>query len=302
MSFEQRDFTSSEAEFSEMRELVRKTCARSPLPQTWRLSQHENWYYASLYLETPAYFGSRAHLWRDPDGKLQAFCLRYYDTLYQVVDPDCGCPEALAAEMLAWAAQNWSSKTGILETTAFEADTQRTALLARNGFKDSGPRSMLRLYDLTRERPAAALPPGFQVATLAETGSREERIALERAVWNSPRLDELWFKGKSSSPIYSFDWDMLAVSPQGDLAAFILIWVDWQNHSAEIDPLGTHPDYRSQGIARALVTQAFQRLNAARIRWMTIESESDPQVPANRLYASLEPVETHQTHRWVRKE
>ena len=301
MSFEQCDFNAGENEFAEMRELVRKTCTRSSLPKTWRLSLHENWYYASLYLEESGYFSSRAHLWRSASGQLQAFCLRYYDTLHLVVDPDCPDPDALEAELLGWAWENWVSKAGTLETAAYEADTHLTALLYGQGFEDSGPRSTLRIYDLERAYPAAALPPGFQVTSLAETGAREERIALERAVWNSPGLDELWFKGKSSSPIYSFDWDLLAVSPQGDLAAFILIWIDWQDHSAEIDPLGTHPDYRSQGIARALVAQAFQRLNAAGIRWMTIESEPDPQVPANRLYASLEPAATHQAHRWVKK-
>ena len=300
MSFEQSDFSCRESEFGEMRELVRKAAARGPLPQTWRLSQHENWFYASRYLERPEYFSSRARLWRDDAGVLRAFCLRYYDTLHLVLDPEAD-EQALAPRLLDWAAGHWATRSGQLETAAYAADSARASLLERLGFEDQGPLSSLRLYDLARELPPAAFPPGYAVASLAETGAREERIALERAVWNSPSLDELWFKGKSSSPFYSFDWDLLAVSAQNELAAFLLVWIDPRSRSAEIDPLGTHPDYRSQGIARALVTQAFQRLHAAGVRWMTIESEPDPEVPANRLYSSLNPLQTHTAHRWVKK-
>jgi len=87
-SFVQRDFIPAEGEFGEMRELVRKASFHNPLPQTWRLAQHENWYYASLYLEEPEYFARRARLWRDEMGTLRAFCLRYYDTLHMVLDPE----------------------------------------------------------------------------------------------------------------------------------------------------------------------------------------------------------------------
>lgn len=301
MIYQAYNYTHSESEFAEMRALLRKTAAHSKLPLTWRLAQHENWYYASLYTEPREYFTSRVQLWRDTSGKLGAFCIRCCDTGHLILDPALEKDMEMRAAMLEWVETHWGNANRAVELLAYEQDIEQHHLLAQRGYLDEGYVSWLRVYDITREIPAAALPSGFRFATLAETGAREERIELERAVWKRPDLDETWFKGKSSSPVYSFDWDILAVSSQRELAAFVVVWVDWQNHSAEIDPMGTHPDYRHQGIARALVIEAFQRLNTAGISRLTIESESDPDHPANRLYASLDPIGTHRSHRWVKR-
>lgn len=301
MTHQAFDYTHSENEFAEMRALLRKAAAHSKLPLSWRLAQHENWYYASLYTEPREYFTSRVQLWRDESGQLGAFCIRYYNTSHLVLDPALQKDTQMQETILDWVETHWSGAEQAVELHAYELDIQQRRLLAQRGYLDEGYISWLRIYDLAREIPAAALPPGFRFATLAETGAREERIDLERAVWKRPDLDEAWFKGKSSSPIYSFDWDLLAVSSQRELAAFVLLWVDWQYHSAEIDPMGTHPDYRHQGIARALVIEAYQRLCSAGISRLTIESEADPDHPANRLYASLNPIETHRCHRWVKR-
>jgi len=301
MTFQSCAYTHSDSEYAETRDLIRKAAAQSKLPRTWRLASHENWYYASMYLEPREYFTSRVQLWRDDSGKLGGFCIRYYDTTHLVLDPALEKDGALKESMLDWAENHWAGQNGALEVLAYEQDIEQRRLLAGRGYLDEGYVSWLRVYDLTGEIPSAALPPGFHFATLAETGARDERIALEQAVWKRPDLDEAWFRGKSSSPYYSLDWDILAVSPQRELAAFVVVWVDWAQHSAEIDPMGTHPDYRHQGIARAIVVEALQRLAAAGITRLTIESEADPDYPANRLYASLNPVETHRCRRWVKR-
>ena len=295
MTLQAFNFTHSESEFGEMRALLRAACAASKRPLTWRLPQHENWHYAAPLPQ------QRAHLWRDPSGSLAAFCLSSDSVTHLVLAPAFEHDAQLKETLLDWVEEHWSSPGQPVELLAYEHDIEQRRLLAQRGYLDEGYVSWLRVYDLNRDMPGAALPPGFRFATLAESGTRDERIELERAVWKKPGLDQDWFKGRNASPFYSFDWDLLAVSSQRELAAFVLLWLDKQYHSAEIAPMGTAPDYRHQGIARALVIEAYQRLSAAGISRLTIESESDPDHPANRLYASLSPIETHGGRRWVKR-
>ena len=304
MDLESRDDIHSASIYAEMRALLRQSCAARKIPQPLRLSRLEAWYYAPQALEPPEYFNSRAHLWRAPDGRLAAFCLRADATVHCVVDPALPNGPSIEEELLDWVEANWSGPHPVeCEARAYELDLEQRRLFAQRGYLDAGYASTLRIYDLNRPYAAAALPSRFRFATLAETGAREERIALEQAVWTHerPAPSQAWFRGKTASPFYSFDWDLLAISSQGELAAFILVWVDWQNHCAEIDPMGTHPDYRHQGIARAVVIEAFQRLASAGITRLYIESDADPDAPANRLYASLDPVQTHIARRWIKR-
>jgi ribosomal protein S18 acetylase RimI-like enzyme len=156
----------------------------------------------------------------------------------------------------------------------------------------------VRIYDLAKPYSEAALPPGFRITTLAENGNTAERIALENSIWGV-KLDEVWFRGKSSAPSYSLDWDLLVVSPEGRQVAACLVWIDSRNHLAEIDPLGTHPDYRGRGLARALVLESFRRMRASGMRYAYIASEYYGNV-VNHLYASLQPIETYQGHHWIK--
>jgi ribosomal protein S18 acetylase RimI-like enzyme len=79
------------------------------------------------------------------------------------------------------------------------------------------------------------------------------------------------------------------------------VWVDELNRYGEIDPLGTHPDYRRLGLARALVAESFRRMRAAGLQRAYIESDADPNNVVNCLYESFGPIETYHGHRWVKE-
>jgi ribosomal protein S18 acetylase RimI-like enzyme len=293
-------YTHSPIEFDKMRCLIQDSYSASLRPLNWRLAMLENWNYTSAPRYPHQYFTSRAHLWRESQGRLAGCLIRYYDTVFPQIHPQ---DPALEDQMLAWAEENWFYYEGFLKTTALENDQDRKALLERRGYIDRGVHSHTRIYDLARDLPVTPLPPGFRIASLAdEAGSPgwvARRVEVERAVWNSPALDEVWFRGKASSPHYSPAWDLVVVAPDGCYAAFCLVYVDDRNRLAEIDPLGTHPAFRRLGLARAMVTETMHRARQEGLRYLYIQSDPDPDIPANRLYASLGPLETYRDHAWV---
>jgi ribosomal protein S18 acetylase RimI-like enzyme len=291
------DYTHSQEELDESRELSLLSYTASHKPRNWRVALLENWSYASRYMEPVAYFTDSVHLWRNEANELVGYLIRYYDKTYPQVHPEY---QFLEDEMWEWAEQHWSGEDARIVTVAFDYDTTRTELLVQRGYQKTGETDLVHIHDLSRSFPPAALPAGFRIASLSEIGNHAERVALENSIWGVT-LDEAWFRGKSSAPSYSLDWDLVVVSPDGQQVAASLVWVDARNQSGEIDPLGTHPDFRRLGLARALVAESFRRMRAAGLQRAYIASEADPNNVVNRLYESFKPIETYHGHRWVKE-
>ena len=293
MKFHETNYTHSEAEIEELRAFLVKSYARDLKPFNWRLALTENWIFASRYLEPLEYFTDRVHLWRNASGELLAFVIRGTNWINIQVDYD---HRSLEAEILDWVENHPMPGQENFNTMVYDWDTERQKLLSERGYQNLGAIEDVRIYDLARTYPPILLPPGYRFSSMAEYGNHAERVDLENCVWNAS-LDEAWFRGKSSAPSYSFDWDLLAVSPEGKLAAYSLVWLYPQNQTAEIDPVGTHPDHRQRGLSRALVLESFRRMVEDGIRHAYIASETrDPVV--SHLYSSLQPVEMYQGYHW----
>ena len=296
MAIHDVDYTHSETEFEEMRELLVQSYLVSRKPLNWRLAMAENWNYASRYLEPIEYFISRVHLWRNDEGELVSFLICDDFLIYLQVDYRYRYSEA---QMVDWAERNWAGNRTQISTMVYDWDINRQKLLAQRGYENRGVIEDVRIFDLSKAYPEVILPSGFTITSLAEYGHYPERVDLENSIWGVA-LTDAWFRGKSSAPSYSFEWDLIAISPNGKLAAQSLVWLYPRNQMAEIDPLGTHPEYRKRGLSRALVLESFRRMRNSGIHYAYIASEAkDPVV--SHLYTSMQPIETYQGYHWMKQ-
>jgi ribosomal protein S18 acetylase RimI-like enzyme len=271
-----------------------------------RAHSGDDWRYAHVGELIFAFFMVDCHLeprehirlWHDAGGRLAAYAILGEDPAFdcQVAPQHAGC--GVEDEALAWAegrldglrradAPRWG---GGLVCGARQDDPERVAFLERHGFRYSGEFAevnMLRTLD--GPLPEPALPAGCQVRALAEAGETAQRAAAQRAVWLPWTVGEVRDEDYARFmrlPGYDRELDIVAVTPQGVIAAYANGWIDPLNRIGDFGPVGALPAYRRQGLTRAVLLEGLRRFQARGMQRACV-STGVTNTPALRLYASL---------------
>jgi predicted N-acetyltransferase YhbS len=164
--------------------------------------------------------------------------------------------------LLRWAQR----RLGGRGTIGWVDDADRTLIpaLQAEGFQPADSNPWFR-WDLTRPLPPAELPGGWGLRPVAGEEEANARRAASHAAFGStmpPAIHLQRYLGFMRSPAYVPDHDLIAVSPEGTVAAFMMWWAD-DSGVAQIEPLGTHPHFQRRGIGRALVYHGLSEMKAA---------------------------------------
>ncbi len=268
-------------------------------------SRTDDWRYAHVgellfqFLMVACHLVPQEHirLWYD-DSKLVGYAVLGEDPSFdwQVLPEYEWC--GIETEAMAWAetrlaelrtrdAQRWS---GHLVSGARQDNAKRTAFLEQHGFRPGGQFSevnMLRWLD--RPIPEAMIPAGYQVRAVDEANEISDRAAAQREVWHP------WTVGNVSGADYAYfmqlpgyhrDLDVVAVTPDGVIAAYVNGWIDPLNRIGDFGPVGARPAYRRQGLTRAVLLEGLRRMQAHGMNRVAV-STGVSNMPAMRLYESV---------------
>ena len=83
------------------------------------------------------------------------------------------------------------------------------------------------------------------------------------------------YLGFMRSPAYVPEHDLVAVAPDGRIAAFTVFWPDAELSLAQFEPVGTDPDFHRMGLGRAVISEALRRLAAAGIEQARVMTNGD---------------------------
>ena len=76
-------------------------------------------------------------------------------------------------------------------------------------------------------------------------------------------------------PAYIPDLDLVAVAPDGSLAAFCVCWLGKHREiSGQIEPLGVHPRWRRLGLGRAILSEGLRRLHLHGATQVYVETDN----------------------------
>lgn len=213
-------------------------------------------------------------LWQDSAGRLAGFAIVHllYDQLLFEVAPPLAAGD-LVAQIIAWAeacVRRADAVEGLpvvtLNTSCRADDHERIALLERHGFVPQPVPTLHMVRPLDEPIAAPELPPGFSIRPVAGEQEVEALVALHRAAFGTDHLTVEDRLGWMRAPAYDPALDLVAVAPDGTLAAYLFCSISPRENAltgrreGHTDPAGTHPAFRRRGLARALFLTGLRLL------------------------------------------
>jgi ribosomal protein S18 acetylase RimI-like enzyme len=257
---------------------------------TDRQSQHPSASSLAEMLSVPAHRAG-VRLWRDADARLAGYALVdvRYCNLYWDIHPEA-TGLGLVRDIVAWASQYlpqgrraWGLSTEdlTLDASCRSNDTERIALLGSLGFEALPDRSLRLTRRLAEPLPPPSLPPGFWIRPVVGEQEVEALVLLHRAALTTENLsieDRLsWMR----TPDYDPDLDLVAVAPDGQLAAYCFCSISREDNARTgrnegyTDPVATHPDFQRRGLARALLLTGMRLLRQRGADWAVLSTLGD---------------------------
>lgn len=228
-------------------------------------------------------------LWKDAAGRVLGFAWFDARERYVLIQALPGAEKwKIEKEMLAWAAGRCLASVTdgaapTLKASAFAADPEQAAFLEALGFERQ-PGYVHFTQPLAGTLPAPAVE-GFVVRTVAGDHELDERSAAHREAFQPSRVTEGQYSRLAQMPEYRRDLDVVAVAPNGTIAAFCLCWLDPVNQVGEFEPVGTRPAYRGKGLARAVLGEGLRRMRAGGMKTAFVCTQHD-NAAAQALYRS----------------
>ena len=121
-------------------------------------------------------------------------------------------------------------------------------------------------------------PARFVVRPLAgehEAWARREASHAAFASTMDPGEHHARYLRFMRSPAYGRARDLVAVTPEGRVAAFMVWWPDSHSRIAQLEPVGTHPDYQRRGLGRALLGAGMRDMARSGMTAVRVGTDDD---------------------------
>jgi mycothiol synthase len=192
-------------------------------------------------------------------------------------------------ELLAWVNANDETTKGLF----VERGYSRSKYLAE----------YMRHRSLTPPLPATVPPAGYTVRALGDEHELPARSWLSWKTFHPDEPDEEyqgweWYRNVQRVPLYRRDLDIIAVAPDGELAAFCTVWFDDVTRTAVFEPVGTHPAHQKRGLGKAVMSEGLHRAERLGATLATVSSYGKA---AHALYESMGFTEFDLLEPWIRE-
>lgn len=248
-----------------------------------------NWGREIVLWQTGSDLVAYSYLWLPPPAERQDVILWF------AVHPSARASE-LPGAIVAWAEERAAALSGrdaTLTISASEDNRWRLAIAAALGFRPI--RYFLRMARrLDDALPSLPLPAGYQIRPLAGLDEVDAWVDLFNAAfadhWEHTDMTAEERRIAMARPNYHPDLDLVAVAPDGALAAFCsseIRVLDDGTRKGLVDLVGTHPAHRRRGLAHAVLAAGLSALRAQEMIETRLSVDADSPTGAPSLYEEL---------------
>lgn len=226
-------------------------------------------------------------LWQSADGspagyalvnRGDGFCALVFEYLSQFAGSGIG------QEMIAWGEQifreQYEGEAPDLMTTTVEDNQERVDLLEAAGYKRDSDSVVYMECPLDQRIETPSLPEGFTIrGAWADEGSAW--VALHRAAFGTENMTLEYRHSMTAQDHYDPALDLVAVAPDGSLAAYVFCYANKEENALSgrnigyTDPVATHPNYRRQGLSRALLLTGLRLLQECGMETAHLSTSSE---------------------------
>jgi GNAT superfamily N-acetyltransferase len=268
---------------------------------TWDVRRWDGSNCHSLERGLPADRAERTRIWEDEGGRVVAATLHEGGPqLHPHVHP---AYRHLADEVVAWSeatAARLGDDRVLLHV--WDSDLVLRRVAEERGYAVTDEWGIAWLARPGRwPIPEPAVPDGYVMRQTLPGAADDEAIAvlLNAAFGRTFHHADEHRAFAANAPSFRRDLDLVAVAPDGSLAAYAAVCWDGANRHAVFEPVCTHPDHRQRGVARALMLEGMRR--ARDLGAATIGVETGDLDPANALYGSLPFAEVYRGWMWKKE-
>jgi len=230
---------------------------------------------------------ANTRLWFGAEGQVIGFAfVDHYHNLRFEFDRQAAHPD-IEAEIVEWGmarlqrAGQANGEPLMLDASCLADDAERIALLKRHGFVEQTVRSLHMARSLAQPIPAPQLPAGFHIRHAAGEQEATALVALHRAAFGTVTMTVEERLAMMRAPEYEAELDLLAVAPDGRLAAYCMCLISQEENARTgrnegyTDPVATHPDFQRRGVAKALLLTGLQQLKQRGIATAVLGTSSE---------------------------
>ncbi len=206
---------------------------------------------------------ARTRLWFDEDRLIAwAYVDDFRNLLWEIerpYDQDFG-DEIIDWGVLSVRLMNSNTDDDTLDTSCREDDVERIEFLEKHGFQQTENITVHMERDLAQPVSKPELSKGFVIRPIKGFEEAEAIASLHRLAFSTGYMTAENRLAIMKTSDYDPSLDLIAVAPNGTLAAYCTCSVNLKDRIGSTDPVATHPNYQRLGLARALLLTGLSLL------------------------------------------